>query len=152
MKPLRVHDPPVIPLDDLDSFMEDVFHNILDVRDVNRRLLEVMEVRQREQHPIIQRIGDVFLTAATDFRVVYADYVGNLPVAEKRLKDEMDRNAELRRFLEVRQLQPRGAWIEPNTFLALFEIAGITSFRPEALPPAATRAAAEIPRCPRGYL
>ena len=103
MKPMRLHDPPVIPVDDLDSFMEDVFHNILDVRDVNRRLLEVMEVRQREQKPIIQRIGDVFLTAATDFRIVYADYVGNLPVAEKRLKDESEKNADLRMFLEVRR-------------------------------------------------
>ena len=95
-------DPPIIPPNQIDSFMEDVFHNILDIRDVNRRLLEVMEVRQREQYPIIQRIGDVFLTAATDFRDVYAEYVGNLPVAEKRLKDEMETNAELRRFLEVR--------------------------------------------------
>ncbi|KAL5513096.1 TUS1 [Sanghuangporus vaninii] len=100
MKPLRMADPPIIPPSQIDSFMIDVFHNILDIRDVNRRLLEVLEVRQREQSPIIQRIGDVFLTAATDFRNVYADYVGNLPVAEKRLKDEMDSNPELRRFLE----------------------------------------------------
>ncbi|EJD07469.1 Dbl domain-containing protein [Fomitiporia mediterranea MF3/22] len=100
MKPLRLAEPPIIPLTEIDSFMEDVFHNILDIRDVNRRLLEVMEVRQREQYPLIQRIGDVFLTAATDFRVVYAEYVGNLPVAEKRLKDEMEQNPELRRFLE----------------------------------------------------
>ena len=81
--------------------MEDVFHNILDIRDVNRRLLEIMEVRQREQYPIIERIGDIFIVAATDFREVYADYVGNLPVAEKRLKDETEQNPELRRFLEV---------------------------------------------------
>lgn len=94
-------DPPIIPYTEIDSFMDDVFHNILDIRDVNRRLLEVMEVRQREQYPLIQRIGDVFLTAATDFRDVYAEYVGNLPVAEKRLKEEMDQNADFRRFLEV---------------------------------------------------
>ena len=101
MRPLRLASPPVIPPEELDSFMDEVFHNILDLRDVNRRLLEVMEVRQREQYPIIQKIGDVFLTAATDFRSVYPIYVGNLPLAEKRLKDEMDRNAELRRFLDV---------------------------------------------------
>lgn len=101
MKPLRMADPPIILSNHLESFMTDVFHNILDIRDVNRRLLEVLEVRQREQSPIIRSIGDVFLTAATDFRNVYADYVGNLPVAEKRLKDETDSNPELRRFLEV---------------------------------------------------
>ena len=101
MKPLRVANPPIIPLHEIDSFMEDVFHNILDIRDVNRRLLEVMEVRQREQFPLIQRIGDVYLSAATDFRNVYAEYVGNLPVAEKRLKDELEQNQELRVFVEV---------------------------------------------------
>ena len=101
MKPLRTAEPAIIPADQLDSFMEDVFHNILDLRDVNRRLLEVMAVRQREQYPIIQKIGDVFLTAAADFRIVYANYLGNLPVAEKRLKDETEHNADFRRFLEV---------------------------------------------------
>jgi RHO1 GDP-GTP exchange protein 1/2 len=104
MKPLREADPPIVEYHDIDSFMEDVFHNILDIRDVNRRLLEVMEVRQREQFPLIQRIGDVYLTAATEFREVYAEYVGNLPVAERRLKDEMDQNQELRRFIEVRTI------------------------------------------------
>lgn len=101
MKPLRTAEPPIIPYHELDSFMEDVFHNILDIRDVNRRLLEVMEVRQREQFPLIQRIGDVYLSAATDFRDVYVEYVGNLPVAEKRLKDELEQNQELRIFVEV---------------------------------------------------
>lgn len=61
-----------------------------------------MLVRQREQGPIIQRIGDIFLGAAAEFRMVYPVYVGNLPVAEKRVKEEADNNAEFRRFLEVR--------------------------------------------------
>ena len=60
-----------------------------------------MLVRQREQGPIIQRIGDIFLGAAAEFRMVYPVYVGNLPVAEKRIKEEAENNAEFRRFLEV---------------------------------------------------
>jgi hypothetical protein len=61
-----------------------------------------MYVRQREQAPVIQRIGDVFLEAATEFRLAYPIYVGHLPLAEKRLKDEIDNNVEFRLFLEVR--------------------------------------------------
>lgn len=61
-----------------------------------------MLVRQREQGPIIQRIGDIFLGAAAEFRMVYPVYVGNLPVAEKRIKEEAENNVEFRRFLEVR--------------------------------------------------
>lgn len=100
--------PPVIAPNEIDSFMDDVFHNILEIRDVNRRLVDVMAVRQREQGIVIQKIGDVFLTAATDFRDVYPNYVGNLPVAEKRLKDELDNNAEFKRFLEVTLIYKKG--------------------------------------------
>lgn len=78
-----------------------MFGNILDLRECNRRLLEVLNVRQREQAPIIQGVGDIFLDAATEFRLAYPIYVGHLPVAEKRVKDESEKNAEFRRFLEV---------------------------------------------------
>ena len=101
IKPLRATRPPVIQPDKLDDFVEEVFGNILDLRECNRRLLEVLYVRQREQAPIIQRIGDVFLNAATEFRRAYPDYVEKLPLAEKRLKEEIETNAEFRLFLEV---------------------------------------------------
>ena len=90
-----------MPPSEIDDFIEDVFGNILDLRECNRRLLEAMYVRQREQAPVIQRMGDVFLEAATEFRLAYPIYVGHLPLAEKRLKDESDNNAEFRLFLEV---------------------------------------------------
>jgi hypothetical protein len=93
--------PAVIHPHVLEDFIEDVFGNILDLRECNRRLLEVMYVRQREQAPIIQRIGDVFLDAATEFRLAYPIYVGHLPLAEKRMKEEMENNPEFRIFLEV---------------------------------------------------
>ncbi len=85
----------------MEEFIDEVFGNILDLRECNRRLLEVMYVRQREQAPVIHGIGDIFLDAATEFRIAYPNYVGHLPVAEKRLKDETEHNAEFRRFLEV---------------------------------------------------
>jgi RHO1 GDP-GTP exchange protein 1/2 len=101
IKGLRRADPPVIPPQELEEFIEEVFGNISELRQCNRRLLDVLSVRQREQQPVIQRIGDVFLNAAADFRSVYPLYVGHLPVAEKRIKEEMETNAEVRRFLEV---------------------------------------------------
>jgi hypothetical protein len=101
IRPLRSANPPVIPRQDLDQFIEDVFGNILDLRECNRRLLECLYVRQREQAPVVQRIGDVFLGAATEFRLAYPIYIGHLPLAEKRMKDETDSNPEFRIFLEV---------------------------------------------------
>lgn len=93
-----------MPTKKLDEFIEEVFGNILDLRECNRRLVEAMYVRQREQAPIIQRIGDVFLEAARTFQFAYPTYVGHLPLAEKRFKDEIESNADLRLFLEVRLL------------------------------------------------
>lgn len=50
IRPLRRANPPVIsPASRLDDFIDEVFGNILDLRECNRRLLEVMYVRQREQ-------------------------------------------------------------------------------------------------------
>ncbi|KDR80795.1 hypothetical protein GALMADRAFT_60733 [Galerina marginata CBS 339.88] len=100
IKPLRAANPPVLDPQHLEDFIDDVFGNILDLRECNRRLLEVMNVRQREEGPIILRIGDIFLQAATEFRFAYPAYIGHYPVSEKRLKDEAESNAVFRLFLE----------------------------------------------------
>lgn len=102
IRPLRNASPPVIPYSDLDGFVDEVFGNFYDVRRASSQLLEVLNVRQREQSLVIQRVGDIFLQVATDFRVVYPPYVGHLPMAEKRLKEETEENHEFRLFLEVR--------------------------------------------------
>ncbi|THU88754.1 Dbl homology domain-containing protein [Dendrothele bispora CBS 962.96] len=101
IRPLRNSNPPVIsPPQVLEKFIEDVFGNILAVRECNKRLLEIMYVRQREEQYVIQTIGDIFLNAAAEFERVYPIYIGHHPLAEKRLKDEMDNNSDFRLFLE----------------------------------------------------
>lgn len=85
----------------LEDFIDDVFGNILDLRETNRRLLEVLYVRQREEGPIILRIGDIFLQAAAEFRLAYPTYIGHFPISEKRLKEETEANPQLKLFLDV---------------------------------------------------
>ena len=99
---MRTANPPVIRPSEIDEFIDEVFGNVLDLRECNRQLLETIYVRQREQAPVIQCIGDIFLDAATQFRLAYPIYVGHLPVSEKRMKDELEKNAEFKRFVEVR--------------------------------------------------
>ncbi|KAJ3514155.1 hypothetical protein NLJ89_g2537 [Agrocybe chaxingu] len=100
IKPLRSASPPIMPSQQLEDLIDDIFGNILDLRECNRRLLEVLYVRQREEGPIILRIGDIFLDAATEFRFAYPTYIGHYPISEKRLKDEMESNSAFRLFLE----------------------------------------------------
>ena len=101
IKPLRAANPAVIAPHLLDDFIDELFGNILDLRECNRRLLEVLYVRQREESPVILRIGDIFLNAATEFRFAYPTYIGHYPISEKKLKDETGANPEFRLFLEV---------------------------------------------------
>ena len=102
IRPLRKANPPIVH--DVDEFIDDVFGSILDLRECNRRLIEVMYVRQREEGPVIQAIGDVMFDAAVEFRLPYPAYIGCHPIAEKRLKDEMEQNSEFKLFIEVRVL------------------------------------------------
>ena len=100
IRPLRNADPPVIQ-GSVDRFIDQVFGNILDLRECNRHLLEAMYIRQREQGGIISKIGDVFLKAAVEFRLAYPTYIGQLAAAERRLEEETERNEEFKAFLEV---------------------------------------------------
>ena len=90
-----------------DEFIDEVFGNLMDLRDCNRRLLEIMSVRQREEAPIIKTIGDIFLHVATEFREHYPSYEGRRYLADKRLTEELEANPEFRLFIEVSgQLHP----------------------------------------------
>jgi hypothetical protein len=102
VKPLRLATEPIISPDELDNFIDVVFGNILDLRETNRRILDKLYVRQREEGAFVQFIGDIFLTAATEFRVVYPKYVGNLARAGQRVKEELQINPSFRAFHDVR--------------------------------------------------
>ena len=101
IKPLRAANPPVIASHLLDDFIDELFSNILDLRECNRRLLELLTVRQREESPVILGIGDIFLNAATEFRLAYSTYIGHYPISEKKLRDETEANPKFKLFLEV---------------------------------------------------
>ncbi|TFY73275.1 hypothetical protein EWM64_g10737, partial [Hericium alpestre] len=101
INPLRCANPPVIQHGELETFIDDVFSNLF----------------EREQSLVIQRIGDILLEAATEFRLVYPTYIGNLPSAEKRLKEETENNSEFRLFLEQCSRHPDARRMELKVFL-----------------------------------
>lgn len=101
ISPLRISNPPVIrSLKDLEDLINDLFGNILELREANARLLEFFTVRQREDGGIISTIGDGFLMAAADFRNLYPEYIGHLPRAEERLRKETQNNVNFRAFID----------------------------------------------------
>jgi RHO1 GDP-GTP exchange protein 1/2 len=54
IQPIRESDPPIIPQQNLESFIADVFGNLFDLRCIHKRLLEAMYTRQPGQ------IGTIF--------------------------------------------------------------------------------------------
>ncbi|KIJ21133.1 hypothetical protein PAXINDRAFT_6902 [Paxillus involutus ATCC 200175] len=108
----------MMPASKLDEFIEEVFGNILDLRECNKRLVEAMYVQQREQAPIIQKIGDVFVEAAKKFPICVSYLRGTSSFSG----GTVEANVELRPFLEVRMLASvrkatRISTSGPETFL-----------------------------------
>lgn len=100
--PLREAEPPVIsPPHRLDAFIREVFGNSMAIRQSCQFLIENLDIRQREQYPLVLSVGDIFLEAATEFRDVYPDYTGNLPAASRVLEEEVEKNPAFKAFLDV---------------------------------------------------
>ncbi|KAF9234404.1 hypothetical protein BU15DRAFT_65762 [Melanogaster broomeanus] len=121
----------IIPLSKLHEVIEEVFGYILDLRECNKCLVEVL-------HQFIQTIGDIFVDAARSFRFAYPTYVGHLLLAEKRFKEEVEGSAGLRLFFEVRGI-----------LASVYKATRVATSGPEALPISAFRTSAEVSPCTR---
>lgn len=76
-----------------------MFGNLLELREANSHLLESLTIKEREDGGVINTIGDVYLVAAAEFRNLYPIYIGSLPKAEERLRDEVTNNPAFATFV-----------------------------------------------------
>ena len=101
IKPLREADPPIIPPQRLEQFIQDVFHNYGELYNHHAKLVEKFHHTQREQHPHIRSITAAVFDAALNFREAYMEYVSNFPIAAYRIDDEVANNPAFKVFVEV---------------------------------------------------
>ena len=99
--PLRKAEPPIIPRDRLDQFIEDVFHNYGQLYEYHKKLVDELHEIQREQHPRINSITAAIFDAALNFRDAYMEYIPNYPIAAYRIDDEMANNLAFKTFVDV---------------------------------------------------
>lgn len=71
-----------------------------------RILVEKLHVRQREENPIVQTIGDIFLSAALEWGEAYNTYLVNYPLAISRVKREILVNPRFKTFVEACRRHP----------------------------------------------
>lgn len=102
--PLRKAEPPIIPPDRLDQFIEDVFHNYHQVYEHHKKLVDDLHEIQREQHPHINSVTAAIFDAALNFRDAYMEYIPNYPIAAYRIDEEMANNLAFKTFVDVSRL------------------------------------------------
>ena len=101
IKSLREAEPPIIPPQRLEQFIQDVFHNYRELYEHHAKLIEKFHHTQREQHPNIRSITAAVFDTALNFREAYMEYVPNYPIAAYRIDDEMANNPAFKAFVEV---------------------------------------------------
>lgn len=99
--PLRKAEPPIIPRDRLDQFIDEVFHNYAELFQHHKKLVDALHEIQREQHPRIESITAVLFDAALNFRDAYMEYIPNYPIAAYRIDEEMTNNLPFKTFVDV---------------------------------------------------
>ena len=99
--PLREMDPPIIPRDRLEQFIQEVFHNYAELHAHHRRMLEKLHEIQRDEHPVIRSITAAIYDAVLNFREAYMEYIPNYPIAAYRIDDEMANNPQFKAFVDV---------------------------------------------------
>ena len=105
--PLREMDPPIIPRDRLEQFIQEVFHNYAELHAHHRRMLNKLHEIQRDEHPIIRSITAAIYDAVLNFREAYMEYIPNYPIAAYRIYDEMANNPQFKAFVDVGLPFPR---------------------------------------------
>lgn len=106
-RPSAAGDPPPLPIGpERDSFIREVFGNHRELVVHIRALVERLHIRQREENPIVQTIGDLFLSASLDWGNAYTTYLINYPLAISRVKREMSINPRFKAFVEACRRHP----------------------------------------------
>ena len=133
---LLTTDPPVISLENLESFVSEVFCNIDAIASHHDRMLGALFSRQREQHPLVQSVTDIILdsqsglpsfllrnakiyeSASLLFRSDYETYIKSYPLAEGRHRSELKKNPRYREWLRQCYQDPRVRKRDLITFIA----------------------------------
>jgi hypothetical protein len=103
-EPLRSADPSIIEPNRLPSFANQVFANLDELRSHSSRLINTFQIRQREQSPVIESIGDLLLDAALEWGQAYIDYTEAQVLGEYLVNAEKSKNSAFATFLQVRLL------------------------------------------------
>ncbi len=121
----------------MSAFINEVFGNLSEIVAYHQRLLAALFSRQREQHPLIQSVADIFLdskslldidflpgaqsslaTLKSDFRSTYEVYIKRYPLAESYHRKQLKLNHTYEKFVQSVSDDPRIRKRDLITFLS----------------------------------
>lgn len=112
-------DPPIIPRERLEAFIQDVFHNFDELLAHHKRLLDQLFEIQLKEHPMIRSVATPISDAFLNSRDAYLKYIPNYPIAAYRIEHEMATNPQFMAFMDVRPLALFGFYFGAKAFLIL---------------------------------
>lgn len=99
--PLRKAEPPIIPRNRMEDFIDEVFHNYMELYEHHKRLVDKLHEIQRDQHPVINSVTAALYDAALNWREAYMEYIPNYPIAAYKIDNEMANNLPFKTFVDV---------------------------------------------------
>ncbi|ELU40640.1 RhoGEF domain-containing protein [Rhizoctonia solani AG-1 IA] len=92
-------DPPVIShRDRLDILVHEIFFNAQEILSIHLELRDKLYERQRDQHPIIHTVADIYLKWLLEHKEAYTRFQKHLPKALNYHKTELRQNEAYRKF------------------------------------------------------
>lgn len=128
--------PPIMSVLNLNNFIHKVFGNLHEILVYHRQILAALYDRQREQHPLILTIADIFLdgkpllsnlsshyssflaTLKGGFRNAYEIYIKNYPLAESHHRKMLKQSRAYENFMQSITRDPRIRKRDLITFLS----------------------------------
>ncbi|KAF9918737.1 RHO1 GDP-GTP exchange protein 2, partial [Lobosporangium transversale] len=95
--PLRAGD--IVDPERREELIEDIFLNFQEILALNKKLLEELRQRQKEQ-PLVEGIGDVMLKHISGFEEAYLRYIPRIALSEYAYKREETQNPRFAQFLK----------------------------------------------------
>ena len=90
----------VIPEENREQFIQDLFWNMREVHDVNAELANALESRQKASSPIVDQICDIMLQHVASFGP-FVQYGAHQMVSRYVLETEKSTNPAFTEFVEV---------------------------------------------------
>jgi hypothetical protein len=115
---LRNWQPPIIPPNKVEKFLNVVFGKVEAVQITNKdNLLAQLKYRQQEQGPWIVGFSDLFREWIRKARGIYIEYASSYPYATFMVRKEADRNLLFRQFLDQIRNHKRSERLDWTHFL-----------------------------------